>query len=127
MEIPLSHFEEYIDEPILKRGLSYFKKGFVHEPEEIRLGDYEAVVEGSEEYTVKLSIRNRVITEHSCDCSYEMGPVCKHVAAVIFYLEQEELGLRAQRMEALKRQKPHRLSPPSARLSLSKLTICSIR
>ena len=93
MEIPLSHFEEYIDEPILKRGLSYFKRGFVHEPEEIRPGDYEAVVEGSEEYTVKLSIRNRVITEHSCNCPYDMGPVCKHVAAVIFYLEQEELGL----------------------------------
>ncbi|MDY3112004.1 MAG: SWIM zinc finger family protein [Porphyromonas sp.] len=93
MEIPLSHFEEYIDEPILKRGLSYFKKGFVHEPAEIRPGDYEAVVEGSEEYTVKLSIRNRVITEHSCNCPYDMGPVCKHVAAVIFYLEQEELGL----------------------------------
>lgn len=33
MEIPLSHFEEYIDEPILKRGLSYFKKVFVHKPE----------------------------------------------------------------------------------------------
>lgn len=93
MEIPLSHFEEYIDEPILKRGLSYFKRGFVHEPEEIRPGDYEAVVEGSEEYTVKLSIRNRVITEHSCNCPYDMGPACKHVAAVIFYLEQEELGL----------------------------------
>ena len=93
MEIPLSHFEEYINEPILKRGLSYFKKGFVHEPAEIRPGDYEAVVEGSEEYTVKLSIRNRVITEHSCNCPYDMGPVCKHVAAVIFYLEQEELGL----------------------------------
>lgn len=93
MEIPLSHFEEYIDEPILKRGLSYFKKGFVHEPEEICPGDYEAVVEGSEEYTVKLSIRNRVITEHSCNCPYDMGPACKHVAAVIFYLEQEELGL----------------------------------
>ena len=93
MEIPLSHFEEYIDEPILKRGLSYFKKGLVHEPAEIRPGDYEAVVEGSEDYTVKLSIRNGVITEHSCDCPYDMGSVCEHVAAVIFYLEQEELEL----------------------------------
>lgn len=93
MEIPLSHFEEYIDEPILKRGLSYFKNGLVHEPEEVRPGDFEAVVEGSEDYTVKLSISNGVITEHSCDCPYDMGPVCKHVAAVIFYLEQEELGL----------------------------------
>lgn len=93
MELPLNHFEEYIDEPLLKRGLSYFKKGFVHEPAEIRPGDYEAVVEGSEDYTVKLSIRNGVITEHSCDCPYDMGAVCKHVVAVIFYLEQDQLGL----------------------------------
>lgn len=112
MEIPLSHFEEYIDEPILKRGLSYFKKGFVHEPEEIRPGDYEAVVEGSEEYTVKLSIRNRVITEHSCDCPYDMSPVCKHVAAVIFYLEQEELGLtQSKKKGSSKKAKPSSSKP----------------
>lgn len=112
MEIPLSHFEEYIDEPILKRGLSYFKKGFVHEPEEIRPGDYEAVVEGSEEYTVKLSIRNRVITEHSCNCPYDMSPVCKHVAAVIFYLEQEELGLtQSKKKGSSKKAKPSSSKP----------------
>ena len=119
MEIPLSHFEEYIDEPILKRGLSYFKKGFVHEPAEIRPGDYEAVVEGSEEYTVKLSIRNRVITEHSCDCSYEMGPVCKHVAAVIFYLEQEELGLTQNTKKASSKKAKASSSKPSKRKTLA--------
>lgn len=119
MEIPLSHFEEYIDEPILKRGLSYFKKGFVHEPEEIRLGDYEAVVEGSEEYTVKLSIRNRVITEYSCDCPYEMGPVCKHVAAVIFYLEQEELELTQNTKKASSKKAKASSSKPSKRKTLA--------
>ena len=126
MEIPLSHFEEYIDEPILKRGLSYFKrglsyfkKGFVHEPEEIRPGDYEAVVEVSEEYTVKLSIRNRAITEHSCDCPYDMGPVCKHVAAVIFYLEQEELGLTQNTKKASSKKAKASSSKPSKRKTLA--------
>ena len=33
------------------------------------------------------------MTEYSCDCPYDMGPVCKHVAAVIFSLQEEELGL----------------------------------
>lgn len=116
MEIPLRHFEEYIDEPILKRGLSYFKKGFVHEPAEIRPGDYEAVVEGSEEYTVKLSIRNGVITEHSCDCPYDMGAVCKHVAAVIFYLEQEKLGLT----QSTKKGSSKKAKASSSRLSKRK-------
>ena len=119
MEIPLSHFEEYIDEPILKRGLSYFKNGFVHKPAEIRPGDYEAVVEGSEEYTVKLSIRNRVITEYSCDCPYEMGPVCKHVAAVIFYLEQEELGLTQNTKKASSKKAKASSSKPSKRKTLA--------
>lgn len=119
MEIPLSHFEEYIDEPILKRGLSYFKKGFVHEPAEIRPGDYEAVVEGSEDYTVKLSIRNRVITEHSCDCPYDMGPVCEHVAAVIFYLEQEELGLTQNTKKGSTKKAKASSSKPSKRKTLA--------
>lgn len=119
MEIPLSHFEEYIDGPILKRGLSYFKKGFVHEPEEIRPGDYEAVVEGSEEYTVKLSIRNRVISEHSCDCPYDMGPVCKHVAAVIFYLEQEELGLTQSTKKGSSKKAKASSSKPTKRKTIA--------
>ena len=29
MQIPLSQFEQVIDEKILKRGLSYYKKGLV--------------------------------------------------------------------------------------------------
>lgn len=119
MEIPLSHFEEYIDEPILKRGLSYFKKGLVHEPAEIRPGDYEAVVEGSEDYTVKLSIKNRVITEHSCDCPYDMGPVCEHVAAVIFYLEQEELGLTQNTKKGSTKKAKASSSKPSKRKTLA--------
>lgn len=119
MEIPLSHFEEYIDEPILKRGLSYFKKGFVHEPAEIRPGDYEAVVEESEEYTVRLSISNGVITEHSCDCPYEMGPVCKHVAAVIFYLKQEELGLTQNTKKGSAKKAKASSSKPSKRKTIA--------
>lgn len=119
MEIPLRHFEEYIDEPILKRGLSYFKKGFVHEPAEIRPGDYEAVVEGSEDYTVKLSIRNGVITEHSCDCPYDMGAVCKHVAAVIFYLEQEKLGLTQSTKNGSSKKAKASSSKPSKRKTIA--------
>lgn len=93
MQIPLYQFEQYIDETILKRGLQYFKNGHVHEPEEISPGEYEAIVEGSEYYTIQLTLKNGIITEHVCDCPYDMGPVCKHVAAVIFHLQQDELEL----------------------------------
>lgn len=108
MQIPLNQFEQLIDETILERGLSYFKKGHVHEPEEISLGEYEATVEGSEDYTVEFTLKNGVITEYVCDCPYDMGPVCKHVAAVIFYLQQDEFELdkkanKKQKSKSVKR------------------------
>lgn len=93
MQIPLNYFEEVIDETILKRGLSYFKNGKVQEPEVVGNGIYEAVVEGTEDYTVRLKIKNNVVIEHSCDCPYDRGPVCKHVAAVIFALQEDKLAL----------------------------------
>jgi len=95
MQIPLHQFEQHIDEAILKRGMAYFKNRQVHPPEEITSGQYEAIVEGSEDYTVRMNIQNRVVREYSCTCPYDLGPVCKHVVAVLFYLQQDELGLEA--------------------------------
>ncbi|GAB1415846.1 hypothetical protein MASR2M117_12520 [Paludibacter sp.] len=106
MLIPLNQFEQYIDETILKRGLSYFKNGHVHQPEEIGPGEYEAIVEGSEDYTVQLTLKNGTITEYVCDCPYDFGPVCKHVTAVIFYLQQDELELNKKTKSAKTDQTP---------------------
>jgi len=93
MKIPLNEFEHVIDETILKRGLAYFKGGAITDFSEISNGEYEAIVSGTEEYTVQLEISNDTITEHNCDCPYDMGPVCKHIVAVIFHLQQDELEL----------------------------------
>ncbi len=94
MKIPLNEFEQYIDEKILKRGLSYFKGGSIADFLEISTGEYEAIVSGTEEYTVGLRVSKNIITKHNCDCPYDMGPVCKHIVAVIFLL-QHELGLKS--------------------------------
>ncbi len=115
MHIPLHHFEDYIDETILRRGLSYYKNGQVHEPEEIRTGEYEAIVEGTEDYTVRMTMNNAVITEHVCNCPYDMGPICKHVVAVIFYLQQDELDLQQKavktKLVAAKKKKKRKTIP----------------
>ena len=105
MNIPLSEFEHIIDETILKRGLSYFKNGFVTEFSEISKGEYEAYVSGTEEYTVNLKIENNVIVEHNCDCPYDMGPVCKHIVASIFYLKQDELNFNQENTSLPKKKK----------------------
>lgn len=93
MHIPLHQFEQSINETILHRGLSYFKNGLVNDPEEITKGMFEAVVEGTQNYLVHLQIENGIITDHSCTCPYDYGPVCKHIVAVIFALQQEELEI----------------------------------
>jgi len=93
MRIPLNEFEQLIDESILKRGLAYFKGGAITDFSEISNGEYEAIVSGTEDYTVQLEVKNNVIIEHNCDCPYDMGAVCKHLAAVIFHLQQDKLEL----------------------------------
>lgn len=89
MRIPLNEFEQIIDEKILKRGLLYFKNGYVTDFLEVSSGEYEANVSGSEDYTVRLEAKNNEIVEHYCDCPYDFGPVCKHIVASIFYLKQD--------------------------------------
>ncbi len=110
MNIPLNEFEQIIDETILKRGLSYFKNGFVTDFVEISNGEYEVNVSGSEEYTVRLKVNNNEIVEHDCDCPYDFGPVCKHVVASIFYLQQDELNLNEQNTPLVKKKKAKSVS-----------------
>lgn len=95
MPINLSTFEQQVDETILKRGLKYFENGAVGEVEQISHGEFEAQVEGSGMYTVRIEVKGDRITAHECDCPYD-GAVCKHVVAVLFQLQQEELGLETK-------------------------------
>ncbi|MFV0573288.1 MAG: SWIM zinc finger family protein [Xanthomarina gelatinilytica] len=89
MIIPLSEFEQIIDSTILKRGYNYFNTGAVVDFENPSPGKYSATVLGTEEYTVNLNLKNNTIVDYFCDCPYDYGPVCKHVAAAIFYLHQD--------------------------------------
>jgi len=116
MQIPLNHFVQYIDETILNRGYSYYKNKHVYELEELSAGKFSAIVEGTQDYTVQLTINNGIITEHVCDCPYDMGPVCKHIAAVIFYLQQDELELNKR----TKRLKTNQASEPVKRKSVAR-------
>lgn len=99
MNIRLSNFEQLIDPTILKRGHEYFKKGLITEIEDLGDGDYEATVEGSDLYTVHLHIDGDEVTEYECDCPYDRGPICKHVAAVLFSLrnDMEETDIPCQK------------------------------
>ncbi|MBR5982481.1 MAG: hypothetical protein IK025_02000 [Bacteroidales bacterium] len=122
MQIPLDRFEQVVDEKILERGLSYYRNGHVGEIEEIAPNTYEAIVEGTEDYTVELTIKNSVVTEHSCDCPYDMGPVCKHVTAVIFKLLEDELDLSETKTKKKKSSAKHKSTAEQINDILAKAT-----
>ena len=108
MKIPLNSFEQLIDETILKRGLEYFEQGYVSEFTTIAPNEYEAVVEGSEDYTVNLIIQNDIVASHYCTCPYDFGPVCKHEVAVLFYMLQDELDFSDDKPK--KKKEPQKVS-----------------
>ncbi|WP_027398956.1 SWIM zinc finger family protein [Anaerovorax odorimutans] len=73
---------------ILDRGFQYYKQGSV---EDYWQGEdfIEATVQGSEAYDVSIDIIDGKIIEMYCNCPYaEEGNYCKHMAAVLFYMEE---------------------------------------
>jgi len=94
MNIPLSQFLQLTDKAIYDRGRSYFMDGHVISFEEVQPGKYEAVVEGTEDYLVNLTVINGNLEDCSCTCPYDYGSVCKHIVAAVMYLQKEEPGLQ---------------------------------
>lgn len=82
MKISLSNFKSKIDRVIVERGEGYFCQGLVRELEEIDEGQWLALVEGTEDYNIKVKIENDEIIESVCDCPYDLGHFCKHEVAV---------------------------------------------
>jgi hypothetical protein len=94
MNISISQFLQTAGPAILDRGRDYFKNGHVISFEEIQPGEYEAVVEGTEDYLVNLTVINGSLEDCSCTCPYDFGSVCKHIVAAVMYLQKEEPGFQ---------------------------------
>jgi len=77
-------FEVEIERKILDRGFDYYENKNVIEVENLGNGEFSALVEGSEDYEVFVQISEGKVIEHSCDCPYDWGDVCKHVVAVLY-------------------------------------------
>lgn len=102
MEMTLHNFEKYIDATILERGCDYFENGYVDELEEIESGLWMAQVYGTENYTIGVRLGGNRINAWECNCPYDYGPICKHVVAV-FYAINEALTIK--KTEIKKKQK----------------------
>lgn len=75
---------------ILERGLNYYEEGYVTSLEQTLTG-YMAVVEGTDDYYVEIEIRDDQVYDMTCTCPYAAdGNYCKHMAAVLYKIEEGE-------------------------------------
>lgn len=81
------NWKELFESKVLKRGKTYFENGYVAEPE-LDGNTLTAVVEGSEDYDVSVTLQDGEPIEMECTCPYaaEWGN-CKHMAAVMYAYE----------------------------------------
>ncbi|MEB4591154.1 SWIM zinc finger family protein [Candidatus Thiothrix sp. Deng01] len=84
----LNNLETSVDHAILQRGQGY--TAFVLDLEETEPEFWQAYVEGTETYDVEIQLDGDTVTDWSCSCPYDYGPVCKHVVATL-------LNIRARR------------------------------
>lgn len=94
MSNSISQFLNLAGPVILERGRDYFRNGHVVSFEEIEPGEYEAVVEGTDNYIVNFKVIDGNIEDHSCTCPYDYGSICKHIMAAVLYLQKETGEIR---------------------------------
>lgn len=81
---------------ILARGWDYYENGAVSSLERTGTG-YKATVEGSYDYEVEVEIYDNEIVDMFCDCPYaEDGNYCKHMAAVLYEIEEKSAQMTSE-------------------------------
>jgi len=84
-------FENEYSNTILKRGLDYYNSGYVKKVR-IKDGTIDAIVEGTNNYHVRIELHNDKIIDTNCDYPYFYEhDECKHITAVLYYLVNEKL------------------------------------
>ncbi len=92
-------FDKHVHTLILESGWDYFDKGFVENLEETPSG-WKAQVKGQQDYKVVLS-GTQGLEAWICDCPYDHGPVCKHVAATLYAVKDKISTALATRLSEL--------------------------
>lgn len=107
MSLTFANFKKVIPSHILTRGRNYLRAGQILD---LTFDDdemlWEAQVKGSEVYEVRVEQKSSGHLLCSCTCPYDMGEHCKHVAAVLYAIEDafpEQVGAKP-RAKAGKRQ-----------------------
>ncbi len=89
MPLTLENFEFAIEPKILQRGADYFRNGNVQNIQKVGENEFSAWVAGGDDYNVFIKFDGENIVESECDCPYDWGDTCKHVAAVLFHFKNK--------------------------------------
>jgi len=89
MSFDIRHFEQFINERILKKGLRLFESGRVEYVGRQTGGESQFVVDGN--YSLSLRKRADKLSAYTCSCG--KAAYCEHLVAVLFYFQQDTLGL----------------------------------
>lgn len=110
MSLTFANFKQIIPAQILSRGRDYVRDGQIldlsFDEEELV---WEAQVEGTDLYDVRIELLSNGSLNTSCTCPYDLGEHCKHVAAVLYAIEEafpDQLGTKPRKKSA-KRQTRH--------------------
>ncbi len=115
MNISLKKFESDIDNTIVNRGSEYFANQTVRGLRQVKVDQWTASVDGTEPYKVQVSLRDDNVIDYSCSCPYDLGPVCKHIVAVLYQLRALKYG-EEKKAEAPKKTKDAKREVPEESL-----------
>lgn len=90
-------FEQFFKERTLKRGLKLFEKGLVDCVDASTPPEYRFIIAGKE---LLLRKRGDKLMAYSCSCGDQS--FCEHLAASLFFFQQDDLGLRVKKKAPLR-------------------------
>jgi uncharacterized Zn finger protein len=88
-QISLSEIRQACGGTIYERGKEYYESGCIREVTLETPQKLVAEVSGSDEYTVEIECKKPHITAR-CDCPYDYGIICKHIAAVLIHGQKQK-------------------------------------
>lgn len=95
----IKDIDRYFSYNILRRGYDYYKNGRVKNIIKLKDG-FIAKVNGGDEYTVTILIdkSKKEIKNLKCSCPYAEENNCKHMAAVLYCIKNNDLPIKESRV-----------------------------
>lgn len=79
------------------RARQIYENGSILFFEKVTHENFFALVKGNQTYEVSLFYLNEVIFAYRCDCPAEKDPVCKHIGAVLYHIQEHKSQIATER------------------------------